>query len=296
MMLTPALLVAAPHVGTFMTAGRRAAREPEEAGSLAGHVIVLGYGIGGRLITESLKHFGVPYVILDLNGVTIREARAAGEPIMYADAANPDSLRAAGLARARALVIVLSDPDVSLRVVKTARDLAPTVPVIVRTRYRGEAMRMEDAGATVAVAEELETSLEVLAQLLGRVNVPGNLIEAALDTIRHGTGSVRAVRAPSQPMGSMTAMRQTPIATHVLASGDWAVDRTIADVNLRAETGALVVALESGGKRTTSPPADATLRAGDILYLMGDASDILLARHRLSNGDSHQLSASTDNR
>ena len=286
MMLTPALLAVAPRVAARIAAGRGAAADEEPSSALAAHVIVLGFGAGGRLITRTLKEFGVPYLILDLNGVTVREARAAGEPIIYADAANPDSLRAAGLARARALVLVLSDPEAALRVVKVARDAAPAVPVIVRTRYRSEAFRMEEAGATVAVAEEIETSLEVLAQLLSRVNIPGNLIETTLDMIRHETQSMRPVRAPSRPMEAVSAMRHTPVATHVLSDGDWAVGRTIADVNLRAETGALVVALDSDGKRTTSPPADATLRAGDVLYLMGDPSDILLARNRLSRGDS----------
>jgi CPA2 family monovalent cation:H+ antiporter-2 len=286
MMLTPALLVAAPHIAERFASGRRRAHDEIDTTHLADHVIVLGYGVGGRLITEALKLFGLPYLILDLNGKTIKEARAAGEPIMYADAANPDSLRAAGLARAKALVLVLSDPDASLRIVKLARGIAPGVAVIVRTRYRLEAARMEEAGATVAVAEELETSLEVLAQLLTRVNVPGNLIESTLDTIRHGTDSMRPIRAPSRPMEAVSAIRQTPVATHVLSEGDWAVGRTIAEVNLRAETGALVVALESNGDRRASPSADALLGAGDILYLMGDASDILLARHRLQKGDS----------
>lgn len=286
MMLTPTLLVAAPHIAERFASGRTRAHDEIDTAHLADHVIVLGYGVGGRLITEALKQFGLPYLILDLNGKTIKEARAAGEPSMYADAANPDSLRAAGLARAKALVLVLSDPDASLRIVKLARGIAPGVAVIVRTRYRLEAARMEEAGATVAVAEELETSLEVLAQLLTRVNVPGNLIESTLDTIRHGTDSMRPIRAPSRPMEAVSAIRQTPVATHVLSEGDWAVGRTIAEVHLRAETGALVVALESKGERRASPSADATLAAGDILYLMGDASDILLARHRLQKGDS----------
>ncbi|MBI2220961.1 MAG: cation:proton antiporter [Acidobacteria bacterium] len=284
MMLTPALLAFAPGIAARLTGRRRPAPREGLSSTLADHVIVMGYGAGGRLITKTLKKFGVPYLVLDLNGAAVREARTAGESIMYADAANPHSLRAAGIGRARALALVLSDADASLRVVKVARDVAPAIPVIVRTRYRGEARRMEEAGATVAVAEEIETSLEVLAQLLARVNIPGNLIETTLDMIRHETESLRPVRAPSRPMDAVSAISQSPVATHVLSAGDWAVGRTIADVNLRAETGALVVALESQGHRTTSPAAAATLNAGDVLYLMGDPSDILLARRRLTRG------------
>lgn len=284
MMLTPGLLSIAPRLGAWIGLARMGAGAAIDDAPYENHVVILGFGVGGRLIAKALREYGVPYLILDLNGVTIREAKAAGEPIVYADAANPDSLRAAGLKRARALVAVLSDPEASLRVVRAARDVAPGVPVIVRTRYRGEATRMLEAGAAVAVAEELETSLEVLAQLLTRVSVPGNLVGATLEMLRRETDSIRPLRAPSAPLEAVSALRHTPVATHILHAGDWAVGRTIAEVNLRAATGALVVALESGGRRVASPPADQHLREGDVLYLFGDDSDILLARQRLTMG------------
>jgi K+/H+ antiporter YhaU regulatory subunit KhtT len=53
-------------------------------------------------------------------------------------------------------------------------------------------------------------------------------------------------------------------------------------VNLRADTGALVIAVQQGGRYTTSPPADLRLAASDVLYILGDDSDIMLARRRLS--------------
>ena len=94
---------------------------------------------------------------------------------------------------------------------------------------------------------------------------------------------MRTVRAPGQPLESLpSAISKTPIATHALARWDWAVGRTLAEVNLRADTGALVIAVQQGGRYTTSPPADLMLASGDVLYLLGDDSDIMLARRRLS--------------
>ena len=284
MMLTPALLAAAPRIGARFAGTRPEWIAAAEGTTAIGHVIIVGFGAGGRLIARTLREFGIDYVVLDLNGETIREGRAAGEPMMYADAANPDGLRAAGLRSARALVLVMSDPEASLRSIKTARDVAPDVPVIVRARYRGEARRMMAAGASVAVAEEMEASLEVLSQLLARVGVPGNLSEVALDGLRRDTETTRPLRARSRPLEAMSAVRHTPVASHALTPGDWAVGRTLAELNLRAETGALVLAVDSAGKHVTSPAADLKLREGDVLYLVGDDSDILLARRRLSSG------------
>jgi K+/H+ antiporter YhaU regulatory subunit KhtT len=94
---------------------------------------------------------------------------------------------------------------------------------------------------------------------------------------------MRTVRAPGQPLDSLpSAISQAPIATHALNTLDWAVGRTLAEVNLRADTGALVIAVQQGGRYTTSPSADLMLSSGDVLYLLGDASDIMLARRRLS--------------
>ena len=79
-------------------------------------------------------------------------------------------------------------------------------------------------GATVAVAEEMEASLEVLAQTIARLDVPGNVIDVLLDSYRRESTGIRTVRAPGQPLESLpSAISQTPIATHALGDGDWAV-------------------------------------------------------------------------
>ena len=96
------------------------------------------------------------------------------------------------MARAAAVVAVLSDPGATERAVRAVRSINREVPVIVRTRYRLEADRMLRAGATLAVAEELEASLEVAAQLLVRLDVPGNVAEALVGEARTTMSAVSA--------------------------------------------------------------------------------------------------------
>jgi CPA2 family monovalent cation:H+ antiporter-2 len=250
------------------------------------HVIVFGFGVGGQLVARALRELRVDYLILELNGATVREARAAGEPIVYGDATSPESLHGAHVEHAAAVVSVMSDVDAAARMVRAVRVISPTVPVIVRTRFRIEAERMQELGATVAVAEELEASLEVLAQLLARLHVAGNVIEPLLDVFRReSAGGFRPVRAPRPDFGALPeAITRMPVATHQINAEDWAAGRSLADINLRAATGASVLAIQRDGKYTTSPPADTIVEQGDVLYLLGDESDIALARAHLTRG------------
>jgi CPA2 family monovalent cation:H+ antiporter-2 len=288
MVITPALVAFAPAAGAWVAGRRRrSARDVDAAGipKLSDHVVILGFGIGGRLFAEGLREFGVPYLILELNGATVRKGRENGELIFYGDATHPDALEAAGVERARAVVAVLSDPDASERTVKGIRAVAPHVTIVVRVRYRAEAQRMLSLGADVAIAEELEASLETLAQLLARLGVPGNLAQVFVERLRE-PDSMRRVGAPRVPLEALPPeLRNLPVATHQLAADDWAVGRTLSELNLRAETGASILAIQRNGQFQTSPASDVTLREADVLYLLGDETDVLLARHRLAAGD-----------
>jgi CPA2 family monovalent cation:H+ antiporter-2 len=287
MVLTPLLLTLAPVIANRIGTRFRVAMEPAlEVGipPLSGHVIILGYGVGGQLVSRVLRDLQVPYLILELNGATVRRFKAEGERIFYGDATTPESLHAAHFENAQALVSLVSDPDATLRMVKAAREISPTVTLVVRSRYRLEAERLQQAGATVAVAEELEASLEVVAQLLARLNVPGNLIETLLDVFRREQVSLRPMRAP-RDAGSLTeALRHTPVSTHRIEANHWGLGRSISELNLRANTNASVIAIQRGARYITAPSPDEQLQNGDVLYLIGDESDVMLARNLLSAG------------
>ena len=160
----------------------------------------LGFGVGGRLLAKALREVKVPYVILELNGTVVRRLALEGESILYGDATNLDALQKAGVERARGVVAVLSDVDASRRAVILTRTLSATVPILVRTRYRVEAEAMQRAGATISVAEELEASLEVIAQLFGRLRCQVTVTETLLEGFRQDSASVRPLHAPRSPL------------------------------------------------------------------------------------------------
>lgn len=286
MLAAPTMVAFAPSVAERLLTGRIRAGGDEAAAASAGHVLVLGFGVGGRLVAKALREFAIPYHIIDLNGATVREARAAGEPMSYGDVTSADTLVAAGVERARAVVVVLSDPDASMKVVRTAQRLAPATLLFVRARYRAEAARLQEAGA-IAVAEELEASLEVVAQLLAGLDVPGNIVQAIVEDYRRREAMplLRAPAAPSLRLSELSPdVLSAPVATHQIQDGDWAAGRTLADLNLRATTGVSILAVRRDSRSWTSPPPDLALAANDVLYLLGDQSDVLLARSRIARG------------
>jgi CPA2 family monovalent cation:H+ antiporter-2 len=288
MLVTPALIAYAPAVANWLSQRLRRvgpASDAEPTPDLSEHVVIFGYGVGGRLLASALRDIGQPYLVVELNAVTVRDARAQGERIHFGDASSADALAAMHIDRAAGVVAMISDPEASLRLVRTVRAISPEVPLIVRTRYAIEAERLREAGATLAIAEELEASLEVLAQLMARLHVPGNVIDVLLETFRRTGVSSRTRHAPAAPFTAMPAgIREMPVSTHRLDAADWSVGRTLAEVDLRAQTGATVLAIQKGDAYVTSPSAALTLEAGDVLFLAGDDSDVRLARARLTKG------------
>ena len=287
MACTPMLLAVGSSVAAALGQSRTSEAEEERLAvhTLADHIVILGFGVGGQLLARALREIKVPYVVLELNGSTVRRLALQGESILYGDATNLDALRKAGVERAKGVVAVLSDADACRRAIILTRTISATVPILVRTRYRLEADAMQRAGATVAVAEELEASLEVIAQLLARLEMPGNVTEALLDAFRQESASVRPLHAPGLPLDHLpSVIRQTPIATHQIHSTDWAVGRTIAELNLRVLTGISVLAVQKDREYFTSPPSDLQLAVSDILYLVGREREVTTARAILTAG------------
>jgi K+/H+ antiporter YhaU regulatory subunit KhtT len=125
-----------------------------------------------------------------------------------------------------------------------------------------------------------------VAQLLGRLEVPGNMIETLLDVFRRESTSLRAVRAPRALLGSLPdEIQRMPVSTHRIEPGHWADGKTVAELNLRALTNASVLAVHRGEKYMTSFPPSERLHHGDVLYLVGDETDILLARRLLTGSE-----------
>ena len=148
------------------------------------HVIVAGYGLNGRNLTAALRSIDAPYLIVELNAQTVRQARSRGEPAFYGDATREEILRALGIDRARMLVAAISDPAATRRMVRVARGLNPGVHIIARTRYVVEIPELIRLGANDVIPEEFETSIEIFARVLAYYGVGRADIDRLVEQIR----------------------------------------------------------------------------------------------------------------
>jgi len=136
------------------------------------HVIICGYGRGGQYLGRFLKEENISFIAIDMDLNRVNDAANAGEKVMYGDASRRVVLRAAGIERAKALVIAYSDDRSSLKVLNVIRDAYPDLPVIVRTRDESSIQQLQDAGATDVVPEVLESSLMLASHALVLLDVP----------------------------------------------------------------------------------------------------------------------------
>ena len=155
------------------------ARPAGDASALAaeGHVLVLGFGHMGETLARVLARAKVPYRVLDLNPERVARGKAKNAPIEYGDTTSDLVLKRAGIERARAAIVLLSDPRATRQTLRLCRQLAPGIFLLVRTRYLAEIPDLSALGADEVVAEEFETSFEISRRTLGRLGLPVPWIE-----------------------------------------------------------------------------------------------------------------------
>ena len=154
------------------------------------HVIVCGYGRTGSRVAEFLAAENIPFLALDVDSQQLRRAVAPGGKLAFGSADRSEVLQAAGLARARALVVAYPDTHSAEHVVRKVRESRPDIPVIVRAPDESAVARLKAAGATEVIPEILEGSLMIAAETLAQLGVP---VEHAIERVR----SVRAARYAS---------------------------------------------------------------------------------------------------
>lgn len=294
MVLTPLFVHRAPHI----SAGERIlvplarllrARTLEERPppALEDHIVVVGYGLAGRLLASSLREIRMRHVILDLNVRNVREGRARKDPVYYADGTSEAALEHAHVRQARAVIVLINDPHALFRVVDTARRVAPEVPVFVRTRYLADRGQLFEVGATDVVAEEVESAVEVLARVLRELDVPRNIIDAEVDGARARTQhTARTLKLPRAALGSYEHLARLKVESVLIPEDSPVVGRSLRELDLRRRTGALVVAIRRGEDYVSHPSAGAPLRANDVAYLVGDAGEVRRAVDLLGSAGS----------
>ncbi|WP_295374967.1 monovalent cation:proton antiporter family protein [uncultured Pseudacidovorax sp.] len=250
----------------------------------AEHVIICGYGRCGQNLARMLEREGIPYMALDLDPDRVRQAAAAGDSVVFGDAARPQALMAAGLSRASAVAITYLDVPGALKVLAAVRAHAPTVPVVVRTQDDHELEKLQRAGATAVVPETVEGSLMLASHALALVGVPMRrvirLAQEARDARYH---LLRGYFRGADDDASLEDLEQERLDSFTLQTGSRWVGQALARLGL-ADAGVRVVGLRRSHGRTMEPEEDTVLEPGDTLVLSGLPGPLAMATERLQRG------------
>ena len=256
-----------------------------ESAHLKGHVILCGYAHFGQNVARLMEDEGVEYVALDLEPDRVREAHEAGFNVHYGDATRRDMLEAAGLDRARAVVICYRSTPVAERIVENIRADRPNVPILVRARNIADMEHLKRFGATEVFPETLETSLMLASQLLIRLGIPATKVLRRMREVHADHyGELKGFFAGQQPV-FLESPDSSPDRLHSVTLTDdaYAAGRTLEELALEGME-VSVTAVRRGGIRGPQPEPHTCLQGGDVLVLHGTPERLERAESRLLMG------------
>jgi CPA2 family monovalent cation:H+ antiporter-2 len=150
---------------------------PSHAADLEDHVIVAGYGQAARYLVRVLGGSNIPFIITTLSPDGANEAESENMMVVRGDYSKQFLLDAVGISRAKMMVIADDNVSMAHRTTSVARQLNPTMRIVVKTRYISDAEHLTEAGADVVIAEELESIVQLFGEVLRDYRIPAEQID-----------------------------------------------------------------------------------------------------------------------
>ena len=247
------------------------------------HVIICGYGRSGQNLARLLEAEGIPYMALDLDPDRVRHAAAAGQSVVFGDAARLQSLMAAGLARASAVVVSYHDTASAMKILQHVHEHAPTVPVIVRTLDDNDLEKLQAAGATEVVPEAIEGSLMMASHVLALVGVPMRRVIRVVQDQRDARYGLLRGYFHGADDDTVEERQQARLQSVTLNAGAASLGRTLSLLSLDG-LNVNVMSIRRANGRVVKPHGEFELAEGDTLVLAGQPEALLLAEARLLHG------------
>jgi CPA2 family monovalent cation:H+ antiporter-2 len=279
MMATPFLIRFARPVAEGIAArfGRHDPLERSDAVDvLINHTIIVGYGLAGRYLARVLKATGVPCVVVEQNTELVMRAREDGISVVFGDATRHAVLEHVRLAHARIIVFAISSPTDEQRGVALARDIHPTVRILVRTRHVRGIDELLTLGATDVVVEEFEASLILFAKALESYEIPVNRIWREVESVRtEHYGLLRGTAAPNLKLDALKYLGIHDVLEMVeVEAGASAIGENPTSLALRRRTGVVQIAVVRDGKPIYQRDPTFSYEVGDTVVLVGESDGL----------------------
>lgn len=258
--------------------------------TIQGHVTIVGYGRVGRHIVNLLGELDIPYLVIESDTERIETLTLRGVPTLYGDASNSEVLTHAGLERARALVVAAADESASELIVGAARDIAPDLPIIARATTEEGITHLAQLGAQDVIHPELEGGLEIVRHTLLALDFPVHEIMRYMDVVRHDHYDLQINTEEEHRIlhDLLNASGSLEVTWLRLESENSIVGQTIAEANLRARTGASIVAIMRNKEILANPKSITIFEAGDRVGFIGEKDQVELVEKILQETNNEE--------
>lgn len=252
---------------------------------LHNHVIICGYGRSGQYLGRFLREENIAYVALDIDPSRVLEAAAAGENVMFGDAARRVVLEAAGGARAKALIISYADNRAAMKILHIVQENYPQLPVIVRTVDDANMEALREAGATEVVPEILEGSLMLASHALMLLGVPLHRVVKRIRLFREERYQLFKgyFHGISDAEDESLEKQQVRLHSVIISPGSFAIGRRLADMQLEYFD-VEVKSIRRPNSNGTVPTDESLLAEGDVIVLLGQPTGLTNAQNALLIG------------
>ncbi len=273
-------------VGSYNRNSDKVVDQIAEVGQhLENHVVICGYGRSGQYLGRFLREEKIPYIALDIDPARVLEAAAAGENVMFGDAARRVVLSAAGCERAKALIISYADNRAAMKILHIVQESYPQLPVIVRTVDDSNMEQLREAGAAEVVPEILEGSLMLASHALMLLGVPLNRVVKRIRLFReeryklfkgyfHGMSDVESDDLVNQ---------QVRLHSVIITGGAFAVGRSLREMQLDVFD-VEVKSIRRPNSNGAELNQQSLLAEGDVIVLLGLPTGLTNAENALLTG------------
>jgi CPA2 family monovalent cation:H+ antiporter-2 len=243
---------------------------PEEG--LRDHVVIAGAGQVGSHLARVLAEIGRPFVIIELDQRKVQQAKDDGVPVVFGDASQGIVLEAAGIDRARLLLVTTPDFVVARAVIVNAKRLNPGIRAVARASAKEHLEAFAELDVLEVVQPEYEAGLEMTRQALLHLGISPSDIQSYTDRVRQELyASLGGDRSDHRTLRLLRdAEHHLGLEWVTLDEASPLAGRSLGETRIRSATGASVVAVLRGEELSPNPDVDLRLEAGDLLAVIGD--------------------------
>ncbi len=251
-----------------------------EEDHLVGHAVIVGYGQVGKHLVDVLESLSIPLLVMETDPERIIILNLRNIPTLYGDASNSEIIKHANLDHASILVITVPDETTTIMIVTTVRDLNPDLSIIARAATAEGVRYLTELGASHIVHPELEGGLELIHHTLLNLGYPLQEVHRYAESVRHDhyNFNITTDEEHKSLHDLLQAIKGIEIVWMELLAESSLIGKSLAEANIRSQTGASVVALIRDQQLIANPKSITVFEVGDRIGVIGEYDQLEMAQ------------------